>query len=132
MTAETLQKYRKLKLSYLLDKAQRLFNAFIRERDNGQPCINCGHYRELQAGHFYPTSTYPALRFNEHNTNGECLQCNFYNSQSHAYGYRVNLEKKIGTQAFKDLELLAARSKVRNGKRAWLFYLYVETIEKYK
>lgn len=112
----------------LLVKAQRIFNAWIRRRDEGQPCINCGKYRKLQAGHFYPTSTHSWLRFDEDNTNGECLQCNFYNSQSHAFGYRVNLIKKIGQERFDALEKRASlKVTVHDAK-----FVYEEIIKQYK
>ena len=112
----------------LLVKAQRIFNAWIRKRDEGKPCINCGHPRTLQAGHFYPTSTHSHLRFDEDNVHGECKQCNYYNSQSHAYKYRVNLERKIGKERFEDLEKRAAlRVTVHNAK-----FIYQDIIDKYK
>lgn len=120
--------YRKYSVAQLIKKAQIKFNAFIRERDKDLPCINCGNYRKLQAGHFYPTSTHSHLRFNEDNTNGECLKCNFFNSQSHSYGYRINLEKKIGKERFEKLELLAQQ---KTGHKANRFHL-IEIIEKYK
>ena len=109
-------------------KAQDVFNKWIRQRDKDLPCINCGKYTTLQAGHFYPTSAFPHLRFNEHNTNGECLSCNYYNSQSHAYGYKPNLIKKIGQENFDKLELL---SKMRVFAKDNLFY-FQEIIKKYK
>jgi len=85
----------------------RKFNEYIRLRDRHEACINCGSWRTLQAGHFYPASSYQGLRFDEDNVNGECLKCNFYDSQSHAYKYRANLIKKIGEDRFNQLELKA-------------------------
>ncbi len=128
MTSETIQKYSKYSTPKLKLKAQTVFNAWIRERDQNLPCINCGNYRTLQAGHFFPTSTHSYLRFHEHNTNGECLQCNYYNSQSHAYGYAVNLEKKIGKEDFEALMLLGSQRVQKKDDR---FY-FIEIIEKYK
>jgi len=100
----------------------------IRKRDSGLPCINCGQYKTLQAGHFYPTSTHPHLRFHEDNVHGEDLQCNYYNSQSHSYGYRNNLIKKIGQERFDALELLSKRKVGNKPDR----FLYIEVIIKYK
>lgn len=117
-------------VAQLIKIAQRHFNAFIRKRDEGKPCINCGKYRKLQCGHYYPTSTYSGLRFNEYNCAGECLACNYYNSQSHSYGYRVNLEQRIGKEKFDALELSAAAYK-RSGKK-WTRFELLEIIEKYK
>lgn len=117
-------------VAQLVKIAQRHFNAYIRKRDEGKPCINCGKYRTLQAGHYFPTSTYSGLRFNEYNCAGECLACNYYNSQSHSYGYRVNLEQRIGKEKFDALELSAAAYK-RSGKK-WTRFELLEIIEKYK
>jgi hypothetical protein len=112
----------------LLAKAQRIFNAWIRKRDEGKPCINCGKMRTLQAGHFYPTSTHSWLRFDEDNVHGECKQCNYFNSQSHAYGYAPNLRKKIGSERFEALEKRASlKVTVHDAK-----FIYQEIIEKYK
>ena len=128
VSAKLIQKYKKYSVAQLKTKAQTAFNKWIRERDKGLPCINCGKFRPLQAGHLFPTSTYPHLRFSEWNTNGECLQCNYFNSQSHAYGYRVNLIKKIGIENFEALEMF---SKLR-GKGKLSRFDYIDVILKYK
>lgn len=128
LSAKTIQRYKKYSVADLRNKAQVKFNAFIRKRDEGKPCINCGKYKKLQAGHFFPTSTHPHLRFNEDNVHGEDLQCNYYNSQSHSYGYRVNLIKRIGQERFNALEFLANRKVGNKPDR----FLYIEIIEKYK
>jgi len=126
MTANQIQKYSGKSLAQLIVIAQRRFNKFIRVRDTGKPCINCGKPRTLQAGHFYPTSDYSHLRFNEDNVHGECLQCNYFNSQSHSYGYRVNLENRIGKERFAKLELLA-KTKCRKQDR----FTLIDVISKY-
>lgn len=128
MDAKTIQKYKSKSVADLIKICQRHFNKFIRNRDNGKPCINCGKYRELQCGHFYPTSTHSHLRFHEDNSAGECLQCNYYNSQSHSYGYAVNLRKRIGDERMAKLEQLA------NSKRGfkWDRFELIELIETYK
>lgn len=122
------REYTPKKPDSLLVKAQRIFNAWIRKRDAGKPCINCGKPRTLQAGHFFPTSTHSWLRFDEDNVHGECKQCNYFNSQSHSYGYRNNLVKKIGKERFDALELRAAiKQTMHNAK-----FIYQEIIDKYK
>jgi hypothetical protein len=127
MEAKEIQRYSGKTVSQLIKIAQRHFNKFIRERDKDLPCINCGKYRELQAGHFYPTSTHSHLRFNEDNAGGECLSCNYFNSQSHSYGYRVNLEKRIGKERFENLETMA---KFKNHK--WDRFSLIAIILKYR
>jgi len=128
LTAKIIQKYNSKSVSELIKICQRHFNQYIRNRDKCQPCINCGKLRELQAGHFYPTSTHSHLRFHEDNTNGECLQCNYFNSQSHSYGYAVNLRKKIGEERMQTLEQLASR---KIGFK-WDRFTLIEKIEHYK
>lgn len=127
MEAKTIQRYQKYSVAQLRKKAQVVFNAFIRKRDSGKPCVNCGEYRKLQAGHFYPTSTHSHLRFNEDNVHGECLHCNYFNSQSHAYGYRTEIEIRIGKKAFNNLQLLAEHRKAHKFDR----YTLIEIIQKY-
>lgn len=132
LSAAVVAKYKTNSEGQLLNRAQKAFNAFIRHRDRDEACINCSRYTKLQAGHLYPTSTFAGLRFDEENCHGECLQCNFYNSQSHSYGYRVNLEKKIGKERMEALELRASMSKRRGGAKESKRLLYIEVIEKYK
>jgi hypothetical protein len=90
-------------LSKLLKKAQIIFNAYIRKRDEGLPCISCGKIKELQAGHYVPQGKSSYLRFNEWNVNGECAGCNFFDS-FHLVGYRKNLIHKIGIENVEWLE----------------------------
>lgn len=128
MTVTTIQKYKKLSRLQLLEKAQEVFNKWIRERDQDKPCINCSKYRTLQAGHYYPVGKFGWLRFTEDNVHGECLNCNYFNSQSHAYGYRVNLEKKIGAERFKVLEQHAKQRQLQR----WDRFTLIDIIERYK
>jgi 5-methylcytosine-specific restriction endonuclease McrA len=128
MTSETIQKYSKYSTPKLKLKAQTVFNAWIRKRDEGQPCINCGKYRTLQAGHYFAAGKYGSVRFNEDNVHGECVSCNYFNSQSHAQGYRTNLIAKIGVNSFERLEKIAMYHRTTKDDR---FY-FIEIIEKYK
>ena len=85
-----------------------IFNAFIRERDKGKPCISCdalyGTY-EVNAGHFYPAGSYKNLRFNELNVHNQCIHCN-----KHKHGnlieYAERLPLRIGIQSFEELKRL--------------------------
>jgi 5-methylcytosine-specific restriction endonuclease McrA len=128
MNATEISKYEKRSTAWLKKKAQEVFNRWIRERDKNLPCINCGKFTTLQAGHFYPTSTFGHLRFNEDNVNGECVSCNYFNSQSHSYGYRPNLIKKIGQERFDKLEQLA---NIKQYNKLDRFYL-IEILNRYK
>jgi hypothetical protein len=59
----------------LKNKLDRIFASYIRMRDKGKPCISCGQQVELEAGHFY-SRTNLALRWDEDNVHGQCIQCN--------------------------------------------------------
>ena len=97
---------KKKKLQTLLKDFEKIFNRYIRLRDRGKPCISCGEYNELQAGHFYAVSGYKALRFDEDNVHGECARCNCWN-ESHLIPYYDNLQIKIG----EDLKALKDRAR---------------------
>lgn len=84
--------------------AQQVFNKYVRLRDQNQPCISCdGELRgKYDAGHYFSCGNYPALRFNEFNVFGQCVQCN-----QHKHGnlqeYRIRLENRIGIEMLEDL-----------------------------
>ena len=102
-------------LGKLKQEVQVVFNAYIRERDNDQPCISCGQYKTLQAGHFYAVSTHQGLRYDEYNVHGECSGCNCFN-ESHLINYYDNLIRKIGTLKFMELQNRAAEYKANGYK----------------
>ena len=89
-------------LPKLLAKAQKIFNAHIRERDKYKGCISCGAPVE-HAGHYFSAGHYSALRFNEMNTNGQCLRCNNFLS-GNLINYRKGLVKRYGEQKVLMLE----------------------------
>lgn len=129
MEATTVNKYAKKSLSALKKRAEHYFNAYIRKRDEGKPCISCNQFRVLQCGHYYPAGQYPMLKFNEDNTSGECLPCNYY-SGDHLIGYRGNLINKIGIERVEKLDLIAKYNK-RTGYK-WSRFELIDIIERYK
>lgn len=112
-------------LPKLLAKTQEVFNRYIRKRDEGLPCISCGKYRDLQAGHYVPQKGGSFLRFHEWNVNGECSVCNGFD-QFHLIGYRKRLIEKIGLDA---VEWLEAN---RNTVKKWTRTELEQIIQKYK
>lgn len=90
-------------LTDLANEAQIPVNKFIRLRDKGNPCISCGKFRELHAGHYRSRKAAPHLRFNENNIHGQCQECNTHLS-GNQIEYRINLVKKIGIEAVEALE----------------------------
>jgi hypothetical protein len=95
----------KTSLPKLLEKAQKVFNKFIRERDKNNGCISCGGPVE-QAGHYFSQGHHSSLRYSEINTNGQCVKCNMYLS-GNLIKYRQGLVKKYGADVVEKLELNA-------------------------
>lgn len=85
--------------------AQQAFNAFIRFRDNDDPCISCQrfHTGQYHAGHYRSVGAHPELRFEELNNNKQCSPCNSHLSGNIA-DYRINLIKKIGVEKVEWIE----------------------------
>ena len=102
-------KVRKEKLKSRADHlkdTQRAFNAWIRERDAGHPCISCGTTADVQycAGHYRTTAAAPELRFEPMNVHLQCNRnCNMGQS-GNLLGYRPRLIEKIGRESVEWLE----------------------------
>ena len=106
---------KKKTLAKLKQEAQKVFNAYIRKRDEGKPCISCGQLKPLQAGHYYPVSTHDGLRYEEDNVHGECAYCNCFN-EGHLIGYTHKLYNKIGQERFDRINRLASEYKKKGYK----------------
>jgi len=98
----------KITLSKQIAKTQKVFNQFIRMRDQEQSCIACGKFKIEHASHFYSAGKHTALRFNEDNVHGSCLQCNYF-KHGNLIPYRINLEHRIGKERLDLLDGLASR-----------------------
>ena len=99
------QKLRDEDRGYWLKKAQAAFNAYIRARDAGRPCISCGRHHEGQyhAGHYRTVGANPELRFEEANCHKQCSVCNNHLS-GNLINYRIGLIGKIGQESVDWLE----------------------------
>ena len=93
-----------------IKRAQKAFNAFIRARDKGKPCICCGKPLAtdavgggFDAGHYRSVGSAPHLRFDETNCHGQTKQCNRYGA-GRAVDYRIGLIARIGLQAVELIE----------------------------
>ena len=80
----------------LYAKAEKVFHAWIRERDKN--CITCGQPAD-QAGHW----KHNKLDFDEMNLNGQCRSCNYFRSGNLGI-YTIRLVEKYGLEKVKDLE----------------------------
>ena len=80
-----------------LADTQKAFNAWIRARDIGLPCVSCGrhHNGQWQAGHFKSVGGHPALRYEPLNVWRQCAPCNTHKSGD-LLNYRVELVRRIG------------------------------------
>lgn len=100
-------KERKVKLkskSQWANEAQAAFNAFIRERDKGLPCISSGRFTgKMNAGHYLSRGAHPELRFNEDNCHLQSEKDNSYLSGNQV-DYRKGLIAKIGLERVEALE----------------------------
>lgn len=77
---------------------QTAFNAWVRARDAGLPCISCGRFSKgMQAGHYLSVGSHPALRCEPDNCALQCIQCNLHKHGS-PISYRVNLIARIGLE----------------------------------
>lgn len=91
--------------------AQQVFNAYIRLRDEGLPCISCGiTHGKRDAGHYYSVGNYPSVRYNEDNCHSQCVGCNQYKG-GNLHQYVIGLEKKIGIERLEELGVKAQKSR---------------------
>lgn len=88
-----------------LKEAQAAFNAVIRERDKGLPCISCSrhHSGQFHAGHYRSVGSSPELRFEPLNVHKQCAPCNNHKS-GNVVEYRISLVKRIGLDKVEWLE----------------------------
>lgn len=92
----------------LVKKAQVAFNAFIRARDAGKPCVSCSkplgsEPNTYDAGHFRSVGSAPHMRFVEDNIWGQCKHCNNYLG-GNVLAYRKGLIERIGLTRVEQIE----------------------------
>lgn len=95
-----------------LELARITFNAFIRERDKGKPCICCGQMLGVnyQAGHYFSGAGHAAVLFDEDNVHAQRFDCNNHKAGNFTE-YGVRLEKRIGAFSFEILRAKAYEAK---------------------
>ena len=94
----------------LIEEAQKAFNAFIRARDAGKPCICCGkefepekHGGSADAGHYLSRGSAPHLRFDENNCFAQRKNCNRPGGTTRQ-AFRAGVVARIGLEAVEALE----------------------------
>lgn len=63
-------------LPHQLGLTRKAVNKLVRLLDQGKPCISCGEYRELEAGHFRSVGSMPSLQLDTRQIHGQCRPCN--------------------------------------------------------
>ena len=88
-----------------VEKLQRIFNAAIRRRDKGKPCISCGkpYSPDFQAGHYISVGSNVNLRCCEINVNGQCKECNI-DKNGNPKGCKLGLIKRYGKDFEKKMQ----------------------------
>jgi len=69
------------------------------------PCISCGEFRELCAGHYWAAGNFESVRFNEVNVNGQCDECNIH-LHANLILYGKALVKKYGQEEVDKLDFI--------------------------
>lgn len=96
----------------LIKEAQAAFNAWVRARDEGQPCICCGRTAtdadlltgsRWDAGHYRSTGSASHLRFHPDNCHRQLAHCNRHGA-GRAVDYRIGLVARIGLARVEALE----------------------------
>ena len=95
----------------LIREAQTAFNAFVRARDETQPCICCGRFavgnygagHGWDCGHYRSTGSASHLRFHEDNAHRQLVVCNRHGA-GRAVDYRIGLIQRIGLARVEALE----------------------------
>lgn len=110
--AQTRQRKEAIKtIPVLIREAQTAFNAWVRARDEKQPCISCGKppgdmtelHAGRDAGHYRSTGSAAHLRFHEDNCHAQCVKCNQWKA-GNAVDYRIGLIARIGLARVEALE----------------------------
>ena len=105
---------KKLPLPKLIKKAEKVFNAWIRQRDEGKNCITCNKPGD-QAGHYWPVR-YSGVRFNEMNVHIQESGCNKW-KHGDQLRYRIKLVEMYGEDKVKELDELAIRTQFKKWDR---------------
>lgn len=82
-------------------KADKYFSEYIRKRDSNNgvaTCITCGKITgQFDCGHFI-SRRFEATRYDEKNSNAQCLKCNrFQNGNQFEHGRAIDEKYGLGT-----------------------------------
>lgn len=86
--------------------AKKVFQKWIRLRDEGKECISCGNHnpKAWHAGHYKKAEIYSGLIFDERNVHRQCSRCNVFLNGNESE-YRLGLVKRFGSEFVEKLEI---------------------------
>lgn len=120
-----------LSLSVLMSMAKGTFQAWIKKRDEGKPCVSCDKVFKkgdvIHASHFFKVEVFAWLMFDEDNAHRSCDHCNV-GLDGNIPEYAKRIAGRIGRIAFSELSRKAMRKVYYKPSKHEL----IEIIEKYK
>ena len=96
-----MRKKRLPSIKALRRKLDKVFAAYIRQRDHGKQCISCGSRGPLQAGHWVKRQ-HQSVRWDERNCHGQCVRCNLW-LHGNEGAYALALIDKYGRSVVDEL-----------------------------
>lgn len=86
-------------------EAKKVFQRWIRLRDEGKECVSCGtmNPKQWHGGHFKKAEIYSGLIFDERNVHRQCSKCNVFLGGNEGE-YRIGLVNRFGEQFVNELE----------------------------
>jgi hypothetical protein len=79
--------------------------------DENKPCISCGSYEPLEAGHYKSVGAFANMQWYIHNIHGQCHYCNQHLSGNQK-AYRIGLERRYGSEYVEMIESFNANNKL--------------------
>ena len=94
----------KKRLSISINKLAKLI-------DYNRPCISCGSFEPLEAGHYYSVGAFANMQWYIHNIHGQCHFCN-HNLSGNRKAYRIGLVQRYGKDYVDTLEAFNSKNKL--------------------
>lgn len=112
---ERKKKYKENTKTYTqkVNEVKKVFQSWIRKRDENLPCISCGATFSnpfWHGGHYKKAEIYRGVIFNELNVNKQCAKCNIFLNGNES-NYRQGLVRRYGIEKVEQLEQLANETK---------------------
>lgn len=86
-------------------------NKLVKLIDENKPCISCGSYEPLEAGHYKSVGAFANMQWYIHNIHGQCHYCNQHLS-GNSKAYRIGLERRYGSDYVEMIESFNANNKL--------------------